>query len=42
MSYTETDPAHHRAIAQGSPALIPMLWGLRLAVARMMWGKMDT
>jgi hypothetical protein len=31
---------HHQAIAQGSPALIPMLWSLRLVVGRMVWGKM--
>ncbi|WP_281272203.1 hypothetical protein [Nocardioides marmorisolisilvae] len=30
------------AIDAGSPALIPMLWGLRLALGHWVWGKMDS
>ncbi|MFL6022592.1 MAG: hypothetical protein ACJ72O_04565 [Marmoricola sp.] len=33
--------ADFTAIELGSPALLPMLWGLRLVLGRVVWGKMD-
>ena len=41
MPYAAHHPADHdHAISLGSPALIPMLWSLRLVVQRVVWGKM--